>query len=623
MPMTNRVVLTCRIALAMATAVQVSATAQVATQTLPLIATHDNLRSAGILEDGVLSASFWAGVGEWYPEGEGSRSRPVEALGEEGKPLSIPSPLLRAPAGTTIRLSIRNTLTSPLLIHGLCDKPGTCEPVTISPGTTQEVRFALNAAGTFHYWATTSGRPLSQRNGRDSQLGGAIVSDSAGADVRDRIFVIGLIDDSVDSLTSELTSINGRSWPHTERLTYAVGDTAVWRLINLTPVPHAMHLHGFYFRVESVGDGMHDTRYSDAERRLAVTEQMLPGRTASLSWVPEREGNWLFHCHMLVHMMQAEHLHGGKASGRHAPDGFAAGMAGLVLGIEVTGGGPPNAASDVARRKLRLVIEPDDRNGAGLSYKVDLEEVGHAALRVNDRSVPGPILVLTRGEPVAVEVVNRLNEPTAIHWHGIELESFNDGVPGFSRTGGSVTPPVAPGGSFTANFTPSRAGTFIYHTHWHNADQLAAGIYGPLVVLEPGEVFDPVSDHLIVLGLDGPYRPQPNEAFVVNGDAVPRPLDLKAGISHRLRFINITADNVALTVQMLSGFDPITWTLVGKDGAETPSSQRTARSARQVVSVGETYDFEIEPMTPTPIGLWMELRRGNGKLLFQWPVRVQ
>jgi len=82
-------------------------------------------------------------------------------------------------------------------------------------------------------------------------------------------------------------------------------------------------------------------------------------------------------------------------------------------------------------------------------------------------------------------VVNHLQEPTAIHWHGIELDSYSDGVPGFGGTAGSVTPPVAPGGTFTARFTPPRAGTFIYHTHWHNSAQLAGGIYGPLIVLEP------------------------------------------------------------------------------------------------------------------------------------------
>ena len=621
-PKRNGWQIACRISFVMTTAVQLTAFAQVGTQSSSVIATHDNLRSAGHLEDGVLSVSLWAGVGAWYPEGEQSPPQRVEALGEEGQPLSIPSPLMRVPVGTVVHLTIRNTLASPLLIHGLCGGAGPCDPVEIPPGAKRDAQFEQTSAGTYHYWATTGGSPLARRDGIDSQLGGAIIADAAGAEVGDRVFVIGLLRGRSDSLTSDLTVVNGRSWPHTERLKYNLGDTVKWRLVNLTAVPHAMHLHGFYFRVESVGDGVHDTRYSDSDRRMAVTEQMPPGGTASLSWIPEREGSWLFHCHMLVHMMQSAHLH-GVAGGARAHDSSAAGMAGLVLGIDVSGARAPAVESTASRRRLRLIIGPDDRHGTAPSYKVDLQSGEQPPPRVNDRAVPGPVMVLTRGEPVAVEVVNRLDEPTAIHWHGIELESFNDGVPGFSSTGGSVTPPVAAGGRFTAHFTPTRSGTFIYHTHWHNADQLAAGIYGPLIVMEPGQIFDPITDHIIVVGLDGPYRPQPHEPFVVNGDVTPRPLDLKAGVSHRLRFINITADNVALTVQMLSGFDPVTWTLVGKDGAATPPAQRTARPARQLVSVGETYDFELAPMSPRPVGLWMELRRGSGELLFQWPVRVQ
>ena len=222
---------------------------------------------------------------------------------------------------------------------------------------------------------------------------------------------------------------------------------------------------------------------------------------------------------------------------------------------------------------------------------------------------------------MSVDVVNRLKNPTAIHWHGIELESYSDGVPGFGGTSGNVTPPVAAGGTFTARFTPSRAGTFIYHTHWHDSAQLAAGIYGPIVVLEPGQRFDPSVDHLIVLGYDGAYVPPPNEPIVVNGESIPRPLVLQAGVANRLRFINITPDNVAFTVQLLSRFDPHTWTLVGKDGAAVAG--RKAQPSRQLVTVGETYDFEIAPLPANAQNFWMELRRGSGELLAQWRVTVR
>src|SRR5581483_7348897 len=74
---------------------------------------------------------------------------------------------------------------------------------------------------------------------------------------------------------------------------------------------------------------------------------------------------------------------------------------------------------------------------------------------------PGPPIVLVRGEPAAIRVVNRLDEPTAVHWHGIELESYYDGVtvhwhgielesyydgvPGWTGLGRQVTPLILPG----------------------------------------------------------------------------------------------------------------------------------------------------------------------------------
>ena len=582
------------------------------------VTTHDNVRPAGRVENGVLSVSLRAEIGRWSPEGQASPTHDIEALGEEGHPLMVPSPLIRARVGTVVKLSIRNTLGSPMRVYGLCDRPGTCEPLTIAPGATGETQFKLGAAGTFHYWATTRNQPLAIRDGADSQLGGVIIADDADVDARERIFVLGITRRESGIRGTEMAVVNGRSWPLSERLRHAVGDTVRWRVVNLSLVAHAMHLHGFYFDVTSIGDGMSDTRRAPGGSR-AVTERVPAGGTFAMSWIPERPGNWLFHCHMLVHMVpDADHV-----QTHHGSDTTAAGMAGLVLGVHVTGPVARDTIPDNARRKLQLSINPDTRLGDVPSYKVDISEAGVAAPRINERAAPGPILVVTRGQPVAVEILNHLNEETAIHWHGIELESYNDGVANFGGSSGSITPPVAPHGTFTARFTPPRAGTFIYHTHWHNAGQLSGGIYGPLIVLEPGQRYDPTSDHIVVIGLEGKYRTIPNEPFAVNGESDPRPLELKAGMPHRLRVINITGDGVNLTMQLLSGHDPTRWTLLAKDGAEVPSSQRNARPARQIITVGETYDFELTPMAPRPDGLWMELRRGNGELVFQWPVRIK
>ena len=86
--------------------------------------------------------------------------------------------------------------------------------------------------------------------------------------------------------------------------------------------------------------------------------------------------------------------------------------------------------------------------------------------------------------------MNRLPEATAIHWHGMELDSYYDGVHGWSGDGQRMTPMIEPGESFIVRFTPPRAGTFMYHTHLHDNRQLTSGLYGAMLVVEPGETFD-------------------------------------------------------------------------------------------------------------------------------------
>src|SRR5687767_7067372 len=146
------------------------------------VISHDNVRSAGRFENGVLSVSLRVAVGRWFPEGQAAPARDIEAFGEEGQPLMVPSPLIRARVGTVVQVSIRNTLATPIRVYGLCNRPGSCDPLTVASGATGETRFTLAAAGTFHYWATTSDQPLVRRDGADSQLGGVIVSDDAGVE---------------------------------------------------------------------------------------------------------------------------------------------------------------------------------------------------------------------------------------------------------------------------------------------------------------------------------------------------------------------------------------------------------------------------------------------------------
>jgi manganese oxidase len=575
------------------------------------IKTHDNNTPAGVLAGGVLELTLRASSGEWRPEGDHGPVLTVEAFGESAP--TIPGPLIRVPAGTRVVAAVKNDLPHALTIHGLCDRPATtCAPVTVRAGDSRPVAFRLAAPGTFDYWATsTQAAGIADRGDRDSQLGGAIVVDAPGAAATDRVLVLTLWSQQQGDSSVELTTVNGRSWPDTERLAYKTGDTVRWRVLNLSSSNHPMHLHGFYFTVSSEGNGISDSALG-GNARLVVTEALGPAETVAMSWVPTRPGNWLFHCHYLPHMMDT--AVSPELKQQHSHDA-SMGMRGLVMGISVTG---PALVTDprAAKRRLRMIVSREEnRYGSVPGYRVDIEEDGKPLERKT--MVPGPTLVLERDQPVAVEIVNRMQEPTAIHWHGIELDSYHDGVPGWGGGGATATPAIEPGRSFVAEFTPNRSGTFIYHTHWHNEHQLTGGLYGGLVVVDPGSRHDPSVDHLFVIGFDGP--PPDRTAIAVNGLRGPQVLQLRAGVKHRFRFINITPFNGALTMQLSAGFEPVEWIVVAKDGASLPSGK--GQRARQTVSVGETYDVEVGPLEPR--NLWLELRRGNGEMLSQWLLQVR
>jgi FtsP/CotA-like multicopper oxidase with cupredoxin domain len=590
---------------------------------LSIVLPNDNLRPAGRQEGNVLTVRMYAATGTWHPKGSSGPAIDAAAFGEEGAGLSIPAPLIRARVGTTVVLSLRNDLGSELRVHGLCTKPGPCEPVVIAAGQSRDIRFSLNAAGTYSYWAARSGT-LDNRPPRDSQLGGAIVVDPPTGARPDRIFVIGLYWDAetpgrcvTPPGPNHAFTINGASWPVTDRLHYKTGETVHWRVINLSCDAHAMHLHGFHFVVDAAGDGETDEMLG-SKSRTVVTEQLDSGQTISMTWTPTRSGNWLFHCHMVLHMMRlptSQH-----AMHENADDD--AGMTGLVVGIDVTGPDVAATPSSAPTRRFTMVLNEDaDRYGKGLpGFRVELEDTD--APRLTAGPVPGPVLVLHRGEPTEITVLNRTSQPSAIHWHGIEIESYFDGVPGFGGEAGHVAPPVAAGKSFVVRMTPPRAGTFMYHTHWHDETQLTRGLYGPLIVLEPAQTFDPAVDHILMIGqIDAAASLTQRSALVLNGRTTPEPIVLRAGVPNRLRVINITPNAVGLQASLVNQFDLVQWTVIARDGADLGAGQRSPGPSRQLVAVGETCDLELTPLAPQ--NMWFNLQSRIGMWILQAPVQVK
>lgn len=93
----------------------------------------------------------------------------------------------------------------------------------------------------------------------------------------------------------------------------------------------------------------------------------------------------------------------------------------------------------------------------------------------------GPTLELRRGERLRIEVVNRVDDPTVIHWHGMIVPDTADGHPHQA---------VRSGGRYTVEFTVRNpAGTYLYHPHPHRITgrQTYYGLAGLLIVREPRE----------------------------------------------------------------------------------------------------------------------------------------
>ena len=108
-------------------------------------------------------------------------------------------------------------------------------------------------------------------------------------------------------------------------------------------------------------------------------------------------------------------------------------------------------------------------------------------------ATPGPVLRFRQGEVRDLRLINQLDQPTAVHWHGVRLDNAMDGVPGLTQDA------VQPGDSFDYSVRTPDAGTYWYHSHNRSSEQVAKGLFGPLIVEESAP---PDVDHDIIVLID-------------------------------------------------------------------------------------------------------------------------
>jgi len=192
------------------------------------------------------------------------------------------------------------------------------------------------------------------------------------------------------------------------------------------------------------------------------------------------------------------------------------------------------------------VQEPFDLTAAEGYYQFPFFDIRTPVWSYNDQ-IPGPTLRGKVGSTLMIKFINKLKDPSSVHWHGLRIENAMDGVPGVTQA------PVGPGENFTYRLKLAEAGTFWYHPHLNAGEQLERGLKGILIVEEAEK--QPWSKDLVwlvddwLLQKDGTIYPQFNTGRDLMHDGrwgnVPtvngkfRPVfPVKPGERIRLRLIN-------------------------------------------------------------------------------------
>jgi FtsP/CotA-like multicopper oxidase with cupredoxin domain len=186
-----------------------------------------------------------------------------------------------------------------------------------------------------------------------------------------------------------------------------------------------------------------------------------------------------------------------------------------------------------------------------------------------DGRIPGPTLACRRGGLVNVRLVNSLERPTSLHWHGVRVPNGMDGT---VLTQASV----ASGATFDYRFVARDAGTYWYRPGG-SENPLDRGLHGLLIVHEdkPPQVDRDVA----LLFADWPHAGGAGTAFAtVNG--LPG-LDIPVKANERLRLRLVNAARARAFALRLDGHSP---TVMAIDGQ--PAEPFVARDARVAIAPG-------------------------------------
>ena len=108
--------------------------------------------------------------------------------------------------------------------------------------------------------------------------------------------------------------------------------------------------------------------------------------------------------------------------------------------------------------------------------------------------IAGPLIRVPQNATVMVRFTNKIDLPTAVHWHGVRLENASDGAPGLTQE------PVATGKGYLYRLHFPDAGIYWYHSHVREDIQQPMGLYGNIIVDSPDpHYYEPANQEQVLM----------------------------------------------------------------------------------------------------------------------------
>jgi manganese oxidase len=394
---------------------------------------------------------------------------------------------------------------------------------------------------------------------------------------------------ALDRTAAGAEGAGAASGPHAVDVTlteFAIGPEAI-------TVPAGVPLS---FAVTNAGVAEHDLTIEG----VAGTETLSAGQAATLDVAALEPGTHRLICTVAGHeatgmtgeLIVTEEVvaapaandgaHGGDAGGAH---GAHSGMSAAELARmhdEAVASFPVESEGKGNQRMEPEIAEDGTKVFAITADEIEWETkpgVTHSGMAYNGQ-IPGPQIHVDLGDRIRIELTNELDEPTALHAHGLVLPNDMDGVPGITQ------PSLLPGETFVYEWTVTNAGSHMYHSHFNSAEQVTKGLLGAFIVHDPE---DPEVDlDYVLIANDGPL------GYTLNGKDFPatEPIVVKQGDLVRIRYMN---EGLQIHPMHLHG---IPQQVIAKDGypLPTPHDEDTV-----LVGPGERIDVLVEA---TELGAW-------------------